>query len=200
MILEKNSVKDRPLNITWAEKSNTREVDEVTMSKVKTLYVSNLNISASEHLLFSVFQPYGNLINVVIIRNPSTKQSRGFAFIEYEKRENALSALQYLNGRELLGQVMNITLAVPAPPKSKKSKPSQNVTDFSPKSSQKHFGNAPRSNSTRFHPYYSYNSNQSTTQQYEDPSLYYHSNYYNSQLYDPTSYYSHPYSQDYYTQ
>lgn len=53
------------------------------MSKVTTLYVSQIMVSVSEEQLREVFSPYGSITKCHIVKNPSG-ESRGFAFIDYE--------------------------------------------------------------------------------------------------------------------
>lgn len=71
--------------MSWAEtKASAKEVDDTVMSKVKTLYVSNIPVTVNEQVLVPLFQEYGPVTNCVIVKNQVTKQSRGFAFVEFE--------------------------------------------------------------------------------------------------------------------
>lgn len=53
------------------------------MSKVTTLYVSQLMVSVNEDQLREVFAPHGEITKCHIVRNSSSGESRGFAFIDY---------------------------------------------------------------------------------------------------------------------
>jgi len=119
-VLSSSSIKDRALNVSWAEPQEDADAD--TMATVKTLYVSNLNASVSDSELSSLFSQYGALVNCAVVKNPSTHESRGFAFIEFKTREACLAAMQALNGAQLEGQPMQIVLAKPPPKANSSSK------------------------------------------------------------------------------
>lgn len=99
------------------------------MATVKTLYVSNISITVNEQVLSALFSDYGVVKNCVIVKNPQTRQSRGFAFVEFEQRESAEQALEALNGnkavellelnvllgKEVSGQKLSVVFAKPAP-------------------------------------------------------------------------------------
>jgi len=106
------------LNVSWAEPQE--ETDADTMASVKTLYVSNLHANVTDNVLGSLFSQYGVLVNCAIVKNPQTKESRGFAFVEFKTRESCVAAMDALNGAQLEGQPMTIVLAKP-PPKPNKS-------------------------------------------------------------------------------
>jgi len=116
-LLQQNNIRGRPLNVSWAE-NRFAKIDDDTMSKVKTLFVSNISITVNEQVLIALLSEYGSVINCVIVKNPQSKQSRGFAFIEMDTRENAEKALKALDGSELVGQNISVVLAKPPPPKS----------------------------------------------------------------------------------
>ena len=51
---------------------------------MKKLYVGNLPFSADESELESIFNQYGALESLTIVRDRDTGQPRGFAFVEYK--------------------------------------------------------------------------------------------------------------------
>jgi len=62
------------------------------MAKVKTLYISNIHSGVTDDMLRFLFAQFGEVKNCVIVKNPATRESRGFAFVEYHVRQ-ALSSL-----------------------------------------------------------------------------------------------------------
>jgi RNA recognition motif-containing protein len=60
------------------------------MSKVKTLYISNIPVAVNETTLTSLFQEYGPIKNCVIVKSQQTKQPKGFAFLEFEVSTSVL--------------------------------------------------------------------------------------------------------------
>lgn len=61
------------------------------------IFVGRLDKGAVEDDLIKVFGKFGEIRSVKLVRNPTTNQSRGYAFIQYatvEQAKNALSALK----------------------------------------------------------------------------------------------------------
>ncbi|XP_071441716.1 heterogeneous nuclear ribonucleoprotein R-like [Hetaerina americana] len=96
--------------VDWADPQE--EPDEETMSKVKVLYVRNLTIHCTEQNLKSAFEIYGHVERV--------KKIKDYAFIHFEERACALKAIEELNGLELCGSCIEVSLAKPPFDKKKK--------------------------------------------------------------------------------
>jgi len=62
------------------------------------LFVGMLPRSATEEDLRMVFQPYGKLIEIVVLREPDGT-SKGCAFVKYDRRDDALNAINSCNGQ-----------------------------------------------------------------------------------------------------
>jgi len=88
------------------------EPDEGTMSKVKVLYVRNLTQDVSEGKLKEQFEQYGKVERV--------KKIKDYAFVHFEDRDNAVLAMRDLDGKDLCGSQMEVTLAKPPSDKKKK--------------------------------------------------------------------------------
>jgi len=91
-----------------------REVDADTMSKVKTLYVSNINLCVTPEQLQGYYCQFGEEINCVIVKN-SQGMSKGFAFVEFEHRADCEQAMKYTKNHTFCGQPLNVVLAKPPP-------------------------------------------------------------------------------------
>lgn len=77
------------------------------------LYVGNLNYRLSEDQLREAFEQYGNVSSCTIIKDRTTGESKGFGFIEMPERMEAESAINSLNGRDLMGRKLNVNEARP---------------------------------------------------------------------------------------
>ena len=53
------------------------------------LYISNLSYKTEEQDLHEKFSDYGKIKNCKVIKDPYTKQSRGFGFVTFESSEEA---------------------------------------------------------------------------------------------------------------
>ncbi|CAI9600384.1 unnamed protein product [Staurois parvus] len=91
--------------VDWAEPEI--DVDEDVMETVKILYVRNLMIETSEDTIKKVFGQY----------NPGcverVKKIRDYAFVHFTSRDDAVQAMRNLNGTELEGSGIEVTLAKP---------------------------------------------------------------------------------------
>ena len=70
---------------------------------MKNIFVGNLALETSEHELHQLFEVYGPVSRVTIIRDRSTGQSRGFGFVEMPSAADGEKAIAELNGT-LLGE------------------------------------------------------------------------------------------------
>ena len=65
------------------------------------LYVGNLSFDAGEEELRTLFQQAGTVESVRIITDQYSGRSRGFGFVEMATREEAIKAIELLNGQTL---------------------------------------------------------------------------------------------------
>jgi RNA recognition motif-containing protein len=79
------------------------------------LYVGNLNYRLTEDQLREAFEQYGDVSACTIIKDRATGQSKGFGFIEMPESNQAESAINSLNGRDLMGRKLNVNEARPRP-------------------------------------------------------------------------------------
>ncbi|VEN53998.1 unnamed protein product [Callosobruchus maculatus] len=82
------------------------------MSKVKVLYVRNLTQEITEEKLKASFEAFGKVERV--------KKIKDYAFIHFEDRDNAVKAMEELDGKEMGGSHIEVSLAKPPSDKKKK--------------------------------------------------------------------------------
>lgn len=68
---------------------------------MKNIYVGNLDFSTSEDEIRSMFEPFGQVDTVSLVRDKFSGQSRGFAFVEMANDGEAQQAIQSLNGKQV---------------------------------------------------------------------------------------------------
>ena len=86
------------------------------------IYVSNLSRQASDEELRGLFEAFGKIMSVNIIRDRFSSESRGFGFVEMPKRLEAEAAIGALNGKEFMGQSLSVNEARPKSDKSSRGK------------------------------------------------------------------------------
>ena len=75
------------------------------------LYVGNLSFSSTEDTLRQAFGPYGAVVDVHLVTDRMSGQSRGFGFVTMGSREEAESAMQAMNGADLDGRSLKVNEA-----------------------------------------------------------------------------------------
>ncbi|CAN8180749.1 unnamed protein product [Coccothraustes coccothraustes] len=72
------------------------------------LYVGSLHCNITKDMLRGIFEPFGKIDTIVLMRDPDTGQSKGYGFITFSEAECARRALEQLNGFELAGRPMRV--------------------------------------------------------------------------------------------
>ncbi len=75
------------------------------------IYIGNIPYSISQEQIKEIFMPFGNVLNVKIITDRQTRKSKGYAFVEMEKEEEALNAIKALNETEVMGRNIKVNSA-----------------------------------------------------------------------------------------
>ncbi|GAA6020359.1 hypothetical protein JCM10207_002080 [Rhodosporidiobolus poonsookiae] len=90
------------------------EADKARESLRETgrLFLRNLPFSTTQEELEEVFRPYGSLEQVHIPTDPSTKSSKGIAYVTYRKAEDAVAAFDALDGTTFQGRLLHLLPAV----------------------------------------------------------------------------------------
>ncbi|MGD9200887.1 MAG: RNA-binding protein, partial [Chitinispirillia bacterium] len=74
------------------------------------LYVGNLSYSVDESQIKELFEAYGPIDRVTLIKDRNTGKSKGFAFVTFETEEDAEKALEQ-NGQEFTGRSLRVNVA-----------------------------------------------------------------------------------------
>ncbi|HUA58653.1 MAG TPA: RNA-binding protein [Verrucomicrobiae bacterium] len=80
---------------------------------MKNIFVGNLDFSATESSLRTLFEQYGKVDRVNVVTDRDTGRSRGFAFVEMPDSAEADRAIASLNGADLGGRALNVNEARP---------------------------------------------------------------------------------------
>jgi cold-inducible RNA-binding protein len=75
------------------------------------LYVGNLAFATTNSDLESHFAPYGTVSKAQVITDRETGRSRGFGFVEMASTEEADAAITGLNGQDLDGRDLTVSIA-----------------------------------------------------------------------------------------
>lgn len=62
------------------------------------IFVSNISFKVRENTLRELFSQYGTVERVKIVKDRETQRSKGYGFVEMPNEEEALKAIEALNG------------------------------------------------------------------------------------------------------
>ncbi len=79
------------------------------------IFVGGLSYQLTEDELKTAFESYGEVESAKIIEDRDTGRSKGFGFVEMPEKEEALKAIEGLNGTELGGKTITVNEARPKP-------------------------------------------------------------------------------------
>jgi len=63
----------------------------------------------------ALFESHGEIVSVKLVKDKTTGQSAGFGFVKYRNEKAANAAIQALNGRQMDGKRLKVSLAKPNP-------------------------------------------------------------------------------------
>lgn len=75
------------------------------------IYIGNLNYRTTEETVRSLFEEYGEVITVKLIKDRETGRKKGFGFVEMESEDEATAAIDALNDQELEGRNIKVNKA-----------------------------------------------------------------------------------------
>ncbi|HRP32698.1 MAG TPA: RNA-binding protein [Agriterribacter sp.] len=77
------------------------------------MYVSNLSFHTTDEDLKNLFSEFGEVSSSKVITDRATGRSRGFGFVEMPEEANAKKAMETLNGKDVEGRALSVTVARP---------------------------------------------------------------------------------------
>ena len=80
---------------------------------MKNIFVGNLDFGATEESVRSLFEEYGAVERVSVMKDRDTGRSRGFGFVEMTNADEADRAINALNGTNFGGRPLNVNEARP---------------------------------------------------------------------------------------
>ncbi|KAG8381268.1 hypothetical protein BUALT_Bualt06G0104900 [Buddleja alternifolia] len=78
------------------------------------LYIGNLDLRITEAALIKMFSPYGKIISEDFLwhtRGPKRGEPRGYAFVQFSTKEEAIRAKEKMHGRMACGRPLVVRLA-----------------------------------------------------------------------------------------
>jgi RNA recognition motif-containing protein len=77
------------------------------------LFVGNLSFDLTENDLQDAFAAHGTVVETNLMMDRETGRPRGFGFVTMSTPDEAQSAINALNGKELSGRALTVNIARP---------------------------------------------------------------------------------------
>jgi len=77
------------------------------------LYVGNLAFQTTNQELEQLFGQAGTVQSASVVEDRDTGRSRGFGFVEMSSQDEATSAIEQFNGKEVSGRALKVNEAKP---------------------------------------------------------------------------------------
>nr|WP_152270753.1 RNA-binding protein [Agriterribacter humi] len=77
------------------------------------MYVSNLSFHTTDEDLKNLFSDFGEVSSSKVITDRETGRSRGFGFVEMPEEADAKKAMEELDGKDIEGRALSVTVARP---------------------------------------------------------------------------------------
>ena len=94
------------------------------------IFVGSLPFKIKSDQLRALFEEHGEVESVKIIMDKITRQNKGFGFVVMPNHHEAKIAIDALNGKELMGRTIIVTLSEEKEPEGKKKKFGKGGTNF----------------------------------------------------------------------
>lgn len=88
-------------------------MEQEVANKKGRLIVRNLVFNLNETHIRKLFEPYGEIVEVNMPINNVNNKNKGFAFVQYKTRKEAVNAISKLNGTTYKGRTIAVDISVP---------------------------------------------------------------------------------------
>ncbi|KAL9237839.1 hypothetical protein vseg_012340 [Gypsophila vaccaria] len=82
------------------------------------LFIGGLSYSIDDLSLKEAFSQFGEVTDAKVIMDRNTGRSRGFGFVDYVDSESANSAVTSMDGQDLQGRNIHVSIAKERPPRT----------------------------------------------------------------------------------
>ena len=77
----------------------------------KKLFVGGLSWGVRDEALKEAFAVHGDVQEAIVILERGTNRSRGFGFVTFATEEEAQTAMEFMNGQEIDGRTVHVSIA-----------------------------------------------------------------------------------------
>ena len=92
------------------------------------IFIANLDWEISSDDLLATFSSFGRVAYAHVVFDNKTKKSKGYGYIEMESADDAIAAIEALNGVDVNGRKLDVKIA--SPKKNRPNKVEQQPKEF----------------------------------------------------------------------
>lgn len=100
------------------DSSASKDDDDGAINPGSNLFVTGIHPRLTEAEVSKMFEKYGDVEKCQIMRDPHTKESRGFGFVKMVTSDQAEAAKEGLQGEQIDGRTLSIEKARRARPRT----------------------------------------------------------------------------------
>ncbi|XP_071736365.1 glycine-rich RNA-binding protein 4, mitochondrial-like [Rutidosis leptorrhynchoides] len=82
------------------------------------LFIGGLSYQTDDHSLKEAFSGFGDVVEARVIMDRESGRSRGFGFVSYSSEDSAKEAMTAMDGQELNGRSVRVSLATERAPRT----------------------------------------------------------------------------------
>ncbi|XP_015789713.1 uncharacterized protein LOC107366607 [Tetranychus urticae] len=82
--------------------------------EANTIRVTNLPEEIQDGDIKDLFAPFGKIVRIFLAKDKYTGQSKGFAFVSFDRKEDAAKAIKHVNGFGYANLILNVEWAKPS--------------------------------------------------------------------------------------
>ncbi|XP_052102558.1 nucleolysin TIAR-like isoform X3 [Mytilus californianus] len=112
--MNKRMCMGREMKVNWATSPSSAPKQDT--SKHYHIFVGDLSMDMEQQQLKEAFQPFGEISDCKIIKDPQTLKSKGYGFVSFVKKVDAENAIQSMNGQWLGSRPIRTNWATRKPP------------------------------------------------------------------------------------
>lgn len=71
--------------IHYSKESSQQQQQQLEPEALRKLFIGGLDYRTNDETLKAYFEKWGSIVDVVVMKDPKTKRSRGFGFVTYSK-------------------------------------------------------------------------------------------------------------------
>lgn len=91
----------------------------------KNLFIGNLPFTIEEEELKELFEEFGPLESVTVIKDRETNRSRGFGFVKYQEASDGENAIKSMDSKLVKNRCLKVNAAHNKNRESRKEEPSR---------------------------------------------------------------------------